>query len=40
VINNGDPERNFDILQLLINSGADLNNFDKYQKTALMLGMF
>jgi hypothetical protein len=40
VIKNGDPERHLDIVQLLINSGPDLNNFDDYQKTALMLGMF
>jgi hypothetical protein len=40
VINNGDPENHLNIVQLLINSGVDLNNFDDSQETALMLGMF
>jgi hypothetical protein len=40
VINNGYPENHLNIVQLLINSGLDLNNFDDFQETALMLGMF
>jgi ankyrin repeat protein len=40
VINNGDPENHLDIVQLLINSGVDLNAFDDYRQTALMLGRF
>jgi hypothetical protein len=39
VIHYGDPESHIDVVQLLINSGVDLNTFDKYHKTALMLGI-
>jgi hypothetical protein len=39
VINNGDPENHLDIVQLLIDSGVDLNAYDKYLGTALMSGM-
>ncbi len=40
MINNGDPERHLDIVQLLINSSVDLNAFNDYQQSALIMGRF
>ena len=40
MIANGDPEIHLDIVQLLIDRGVDLNQYNDYGQTALMLGMF
>ena len=40
MIANGDTENHLDIVQLLIDRGVDLNQYDDYGETALMLGRF
>ena len=40
MIENGDPDNHLDIVQLLIDRGADLNQYNDYGLTALMLGRF
>ena len=38
MINNGNPEENLDVVQLLIDKGVDLKSFDDNGKTGLMAG--
>ncbi len=38
MINVDAPENHLDILQLLIYAGSDLNAFNDYQQTPLMMG--